>query len=334
MEQPKNIPDTKIVQSKEIPPSLEVLRYEGESQAAYLHRTEDAVTKKLEKEKGLLFDPSRSTEEELSPEIKTLIAAIAENAKLSYDDRNAKQNIDEVLKTVSDSIGGHSKLQGDEFSSDSFDTTQRSRKFFEIQPGKGSAKRETYWNTLFFQYNTEETRGLAKGMLNGKEIILFGGGRSKLKKELEEYDIHPAHILNIDPFVENPEKDADHVISLNACSDNLIESLNISADEIWAEYSVPSYVGDPQEIKQLIFNIDGLLKQGGTARIWPLDVGRGTSDEQFEACKTALAESIRTICSDNKYEVSLYKSAGRNGLILYKKNTSIKNCNYSGFFAK
>ncbi len=324
--QPKNIPETEIATSVESSQSLEISRQKSESEATYLHRAEDVVTKKLRKEKGLLFDPSRSTEEELSTEIKTLIATIAENAQSYNNDESTEQDIDEVMEKVLDSIGGHSKLQGDEFSSSSFDTTQRGRKFFEIQPGTGAAKRETYWNTLFFQYNTEETRRLAKEMLDGKEIILLGGGRSKLKKELEKYDIHPEHISNIDPFVEDPEQDADNVIPLNSCSENLIESLNkagvISADEIWAEYSVPAYVSDPKEIKQLMFNIDGLLKQGGTARIWPLEVGKGTSDEQFEACKTVLVESIRNICSDNKYEISLYNSAGRNGLILHKKNPS------------
>ena len=45
--QPKNIPETEIATSVESSQSLEISRQKSESQATYLHRAEDVVTKKL-----------------------------------------------------------------------------------------------------------------------------------------------------------------------------------------------------------------------------------------------------------------------------------------------
>ncbi len=327
IERPKNMPSSETVSSIESLSLTEIQKHANESPIVYLHRAEKLITEELKKEKGFLFDSSRSLEEDLSPKIIALIDAVAKNASSHQGHNNniEQQDTDKILEEVRAKISGNPQLQDSEFNSNNFDTTQRNRKFFEIQPGQGDAKRETYWNTLFFQYNTEATKVLAKKILDDKEIILLGGGRSKLKKELQENNINPAFVLNIDPFVENPEQDADEVISLNACDQDLIKSLEQSGinpvDEIWAEYSVPAYLNNTKEIKQLFVNIDSLLKNGGTARIWPLAVGsRGVNDEEFNACKDGLTESIKNIASSGNYEISLYKSAGRNGLTLYKKN--------------
>ena len=47
----------------------EILKHSNESQVAYLHRAEKVVTQKLKEINGMLFDPTRSLEEDLPPEI-------------------------------------------------------------------------------------------------------------------------------------------------------------------------------------------------------------------------------------------------------------------------
>ena len=92
-----------------------------------------------------------------------------------------------------------------------------------------------------------------------------------------------------------------------------------SADEILAEYSVPAYLNDPKEISQLIKNIDALLAEGGTARIWPLQVGKKGEESERFARRDALIDGIREINKTKKYEIILDESAGRSGTIKLHK---------------
>ncbi len=290
-----------------------------ESQVSYLQRAGEAVTKKLKEKFGNFFDPCRLKEENLPQDVVIMIEYIvAEALKLQESSVIFFKN--ETINNIEKSIGYHDR--GKLIDSASFDKTQRSRKFFEIQSGKVAAKRETYWNTLFFSYNTKAIREFAKKILDDKTIVLLGGGRSQLKKELAENNIVPREIVNIDPFVENVEEGADRVISLSASDDNFIDRMSkegiVGADEIWAEYSVPAYLEDPKEIQQLIQNIDALLVDGGIARIWPLEVGGSGEDKDRISRKEALVDSIKKLNTTGKYQIILQKTAGRVGIILHK----------------
>lgn len=328
----ESIPEDVLKQSekKEAPPAQEVgaqgenegvKRKQGESEAVFLHRIGKEITKKLMERSGPLLDPFRLQEGDLPPDIIAAIEKMVDQVRVSSQDISATMADDEeLIQQLQDSIGFHSKAGLKD--SNAFDTTERNRKFFEIQPGRGASKRETYWNTLFFPYNTEATRRLAKEQLNDKTIVLLGGGRSKLKKEFSAHGIAPKDIINVDPFVENVEEDADTVISLSASDSSFLEKMRGSGigkvDEIWAEYSVPAYLEDPQDIKQLIHNIDGLLQEGGTARIWPLEVGGRGEESEKNARKDALQQSIQEIIKTEGYQVTLYDAAGRPGIILHK----------------
>ncbi|MDP2669250.1 MAG: hypothetical protein Q8P07_05460 [bacterium] len=291
-----------------------------ESQISYLQRAGELVTKKLEERFGTLFDPSRLQEKDLPQDVLNMIENITIEALESQESFANSIKDEGVINDIEGSIGYHDR--GELSDSDSFDKTQRSRKFFEIQPGKGAAKRETYWNTLFFSYNTQATRAFAKKTLDDKTIVLLGGGRSQLKKELAKNNIVPREIVNVDPFVENVEEGADTVIPVSASDDSFIDKMSkegvVKADEIWAEYSVPAYLEDPKEIQLLIQNIDALLVEGGSARIWPLEIGGRGEDEDRTARKDALINSIKNIYATDKYEITLYKAAGRPGIILHK----------------
>lgn len=316
-----------IVKIEQISPEGEhTERQANESQASYLQRAGEAVTKKLKEKFGILFDPfdpfdpGRLKEENLPQDIVTMIKDITVEALKSQEHSANSFKNEDAISDIEGNIGYHDR--GELTDSDSFEKTQRNRKFFEIQPGKGAAKRETYWNTLFFPYNTKATREFAKKILDDKTIVLLGGGHSQLKKELTENNIVPREIVNIDPFVENVEEGADRVISLSASDDNFIYRMSkegiVGADEIWAEYSVPAYLEDPREIQRLIQNIDALLVEGGTARIWPLQVGGRGEEQERTARKDALVDSIKGMNATGKYEIILYKAAGRNGITLHK----------------
>jgi len=301
----------------------EIKRDDDESQPLYMQRAGRAIVSALMREKGKLFDPSRLRESDVDPNIRALVAEVMENANNTNAVNDGVYSAElnaQAIEVVEAAISYHDKrLQG--LNSNEFDTTERDRKFFETNPTSPSSKRETYWNTLFFPLITPECREFAKKFLDKKKIVLLGGGRSRLTEELEENDIHPQQILNADPYVEKPEDGSDTVVPISASSRDFkgkMSSLGIEkADEIWAEYSVPAYLEDPEEISQLFDNIDQVLAENGTARIWPLEVGGSGDDEARLIRKNALLESIRKMDSSKKYEIAIYKSAGRFGITIH-----------------
>lgn len=306
----------------EQPESVEqrIQRHEYENSSRYLWRAGRAITEELRAKGGLFFDPGRTQEKHLQPEILAAIESIARQAAQPDTELIDHANGTEIVGALRDRVGYHDR--GAITDSAAFDTTQRKRKFFDVQPGAGSAKRETYWNTLFFPYNTEATRKLAGEMLHNKTVVLLGGGRSELRGELQAQGIEPAQLVNVDPFVENVEPGADPVIPISASSSAFAETLAAQgitrADEIWAEYSVPAYLDDPVEIQQLIYNIDALLAPEGTARIWPIEVDGKGEDVDRATRAEALVKSIEHIVTGQRYEITLYSAAGREGLLLHK----------------
>jgi hypothetical protein len=298
----------------------EILRKPGEIQPEYLHRAGCELVKIIrEAKKDKLYTPLRDKN---LIEIGTntihdiLKEARKESSSLSAD--NTKE-----IEYIKNHVGGfkHLKVEKPANSAD-FDQTQRDRKFFDRQYGKGNSQYETYWNTLFFPYNTKETRAFAKEILDNKTIALLGGGRAKIGKELEEYGIKPKNIVNIDPFIEIPEPDADTVVSANAADNKFMEKLeehNIKkADEIWAEFSVPAYLETPEEIIQLLKNIDSLLAENGNARIWPIVVSGAEGEQTFFNKKEALVRGLDDLNKTKKYKISYYDAAGHTGIIIHK----------------
>lgn len=302
-------------------PPAEIPREAKESPASYLARASESINQKIISEKGRFFDVGRAQEADLPEGVREMIAnAMEESLKPQEAVLDSLKN-EKVIEAVEAAVGFHNK--GDLADSASFDKTQRKRKFFEIQPGFGAAKRETYLNTLFVPYNTEATREFVRKTLDDKKIVLLGGGRSQLGLELRENNIAPREIVNVDPFVENPEAGADQVIPLSATAENFSEEMSArgveNADEIWAEYSVPAYLEDPAEISQLFKNIDALLAEGGSARIWPLEVGGSGDDSAKLERKNALVKSLKELNKTNKYDIALNEAPGRGGCLTLNK---------------
>ncbi len=304
----------------------ELVRHPDESQSSFLFRSASAVTEAIRAERGgdLTFDAYRITEQNLSPKAKEIIVQVTAEARKHVTAERPVDN-SETLRSIEQSIGVNTKEATNE---GEFERTQRGRRLFEIQPGKGSsAKRETYWNTLFFPYNTEATRGLARELLTDKTIVVLGGGHAHLKEEMLKNGITPKEVLNVDPFVSTPESGSDSVIPLSATNERLPETLRERgierADEIWAEYSVPAYLKDPSEITALFQNIGTLLAENGSARIWPLAVSTG-SEAEIQSRKTALVESLTKLSASGKYEIAKFEAAGRAGVFLRRVGEEIK----------
>ncbi len=300
-------------------------RLANESQVAYLSRASKLITSAIGKETGagILFDPTRTLEKDLSPTALALITKTMQEARReSPSETKQSADVVAILESIERSIGTHrAGAEANPKDEVAFDKTQRRRKFFEIQPGQGAAKRETYWNTLFFPYNTEATRAFAKEILDDKTILLLGGGKARLKEEMEQNNILAKEVLNVDPFVSETETGADTIIPLSATDENLPDIIRErgieSVDEIWAEYSVPAYLENSDEIKNLFKNIDILLAPDGYARIWPAEVKHGENVE-VNARKKALLESLNKLVASGKYEIIAFRAAGRPGFTLHK----------------
>ena len=222
-----------------------------------------------------------------------------------------------IIESIERSLGTH-EHEAKPKDEETYEKTERSRKMFE----RGDQKRgETYWNTLFFPHNTEATRAFAKEILDDKTVVLLGGGKARLKEEMEQGGIRPKEVLNIDPFVSEVEPGADTVISASATDERLPDILRErgieKVDEIWAEYSVPAYLDNPDDIKRLFKNIDTLLTENGSARIWPTMLREGT-DAENETRKAALTEALNELNTTGKYEITEFEGAGRPGFTLKK----------------
>ncbi|MEK7460656.1 MAG: hypothetical protein AAB647_00380 [Patescibacteria group bacterium] len=301
-----------------------IKRRVSESQAAYLERSNNLITSFLQTTRGKFFDPNRLRDGDLKPEEAIFIGQVlAEVCQEPVSGMREKVDLRAALALIEQSISMHSfpKRGGENGPPDeaAFDQTARSRKLFETQPGTGAAKRESYWNTLVSPYVTPE---VAKRMLNDKTIMLLGGGKSHLKEEMVGSGISSREVINVDPYVSLPEPGADPVMPWSATDPHLVEKLQSKqvkqANEIWAEYSVPAYLKDPEEIKQLFTNINALLADGGTARIWPTMIGDSGNETQNLACKAALMESLQKLADSGKYEIVARRAAGRPGFTLYK----------------
>jgi hypothetical protein len=308
------------VTNPEMQLSRDLFRDTGESQEEYLWRSGELIAKNL----PTLTKIETITDENIPEDIRVQVEQIVAQASLEniYTARK-KERSEEEWENFKQSIGEH--FLGDHSSSEGFDKTVRDRGFFRPNTSGTGSKRESYWNTLFFPLNSKETRALAKKMLDQKKIILLGGGRSELLSELQAHDISPESITNIDPFVENPAKDADKVIAVSASDEAMIEALPLEykgkIDEVWAEYSVPAYLQSEAQIRQLMTNIDTVLAPKGVARIWPIMVG-GVATGDSAPRKEALYRSVRDLVQEKGYHLVTYKAGGRPGMILTKPEKS------------
>jgi hypothetical protein len=68
-------------------------------------------------------------------------------------------------------------------------------------------------------------------------------------------------------------------------------------DEIWASYSVPYYLGSPDQIKGLFTTIKSMLLEGGTARITPLKIKDSDTNDGVDE----LINQVKIILDSSEY---------------------------------
>ncbi|MDQ5954537.1 MAG: hypothetical protein QG583_465 [Patescibacteria group bacterium] len=161
---------------------------------------------------------------------------------------------------------------------------------------------------------------LIKYRLNNRNIILLGGGHGAMDLLTdEEIPFAPNSVTNVDPYIvdELIDKNSKKIyqsISTNAESENLLSTLkerNVPlADEVWANFSVPFYLGKVEEIHKLFENIDAILAPGGVFRVYPLQLGdieksKLFDTDSFDKRKKAWVDAVKTLVNTGHYNLDV-----------------------------
>lgn len=151
--------------------------------------------------------------------------------------------------------------------------------------------------------------------LRDKELLLVGGGNSPIKKDLSELGID-CRVVNIDPMAESGNSaNADVVKKEDFFEVDIAEKF----DESWALHSLPQYAFDRQQVKSFYLKSLGTLKDGGVARIAPIDRASDAFTPSMRLTRKGIAEeSTRTIDAiksrPDLFEVADFKVPSKSGL--------------------
>ena len=210
---------------------------------------------------------------------------------------------------------------------EAFDKTQRDRKMFEGGSG-GANKHESYATELFAgTLSPEVVEHIAK-KLDGKVVFNLGGGNSRIGAELAEHGASTT-VLNIEPYPSDKAKDGqdkgyDHLVEANPARADFFADTEIpahSADEVWAVFSVPAYLGTPEEVSALFNNISTMLKPGGKARISHLGVvGAAEGDPRLSVLMNELEKA-----KDDGYLLETTKTSRGITLLLTAPETASRS---------
>ncbi len=202
---------------------------------------------------------------------------------------------------------------------ESFDKTQRDRSMFLSKPG-GASSHESYASKLFTGAANREIQQYVVDSLDGKSILNLGGGNAAIGAELRQtFDARNIAITNVEPYPSEramADAESDPIITANPAESDFIDKSGVkphSADEVWAVFSVPAYLGTAQEVGTLFNTIKTVLKPGGVARIGQLGFVDGGMDDPR---KTTMLDTLAQL-SDESYLVEAVKTdAGDTTLIL------------------
>ena len=135
----------------------------------------------------------------------------------------------------------------------------------------------------------------------------------------KEIQLTPKSVTNIDPYIvsEFKEKNLKNIyksITLHAESPDLIYELDNQgipkADEIWANWAVPTYSEKEEDITRLFENIDKIIAIGGILRIHPLELASIERDEifdadNFEKRKDAWIQGVKKLIDTGRYNLDV-----------------------------
>lgn len=100
-----------------------------------------------------------------------------------------------------------------------------------------------------------------KKLLDGKKLLLVGGGHSQIQRTLDFVKIN-CDVTNVDPFIKDL-RSARTVIN----KDFINTDFENEFDEVWALYSLPLYSPDWQHAASFYRRAAVALKPGGTLRV-------------------------------------------------------------------
>ncbi len=100
-----------------------------------------------------------------------------------------------------------------------------------------------------------------KKLLEGKKLLLVGGGHSQIQRTLDFVKIN-CDVTNVDPYIKD-SRSARTVIN----KDFIDTDFENEFDEVWALYSLPLYSPDIQHAVRFYRRAAVALKPGGTLRI-------------------------------------------------------------------
>jgi len=109
--------------------------------------------------------------------------------------------------------------------------------------------------------------------LQGKRILLIGGGLSPIRQNLEEMGVYPEIITNVDKFLPHPDARCEHLkigedFNSATVDQHLADKKN-KYDEVWVVFSLPAYAETTQDVVNFYKRALKSLKKGGTLRIFP-----------------------------------------------------------------
>ena len=179
---------------------------------------------------------------------------------------------------------------------------------------------ESYASKLFTGAANREIQQYVVDSLDGKSILNLGGGNAAIGAELRQtFDARNIAITNVEPYPSEramADAESDPIITANPAESDFIDKSGVkphSADEVWAVFSVPAYLGTAQEVGTLFNTIKTVLKPGGVARIGQLGFVDGGMDDPR---KTTMLDTLAQL-SDESYLVEAVKTdAGDTTLIL------------------
>lgn len=199
---------------------------------------------------------------------------------------------------------------------DDYEETTHDREFFYTNQN-GSSYLQMLFGLPEHIINTKEGRELIAEKINNKTIILLGGSDS-IKDLLTSEFFHPKEVINIDPYMKSETVSKNvhknyHSVTESAADVHIIDEIISGelpkADEIWATVSVPFYLTESEDIKNLFTNISVMLDNGGTARIYPIALQYNATDkDSYESRKRAFLKAIDILMMKKDLNIKLIEN--------------------------
>lgn len=199
-----------------------------------------------------------------------------------------------------------------------FEGTTRDRGLF-IKNSKDSLVQPLAMS--LFHIDPEEKFGELEEKIDGKNILLIGGGRS-MEDLTSTRRLSPKTILNVDPYLNEDAPNRKlcpqykHV-KLDATVHDMPQQVRELGydkfEEIWCIYSIPQYCKSESEAVESLLNLEELLAVGGTIRINPLvffalnSVIEVDRKKYFQEVSAGFLKGLNQLAAKKDIEMSMFR---------------------------